>query len=319
MTRKHVWHLGVILATALAIASFAFAASNIDDAKPAQGAAAESTPIRGNFSIAKSEITALQNKFPTSTDHGIARYDGTTGSLQDTNECTIDDAGKLVCTVSNATSAVSVVQTSTGKLLTLDHEHAGGAADDTYFWVSADGTIDTLADSTDYALQVGQTNYTAGLGALIDTSNGTNGGYEFRLTSAGGQCSTLYATNDNPKSCITHARFTSTGDGLATAQTIATTTDKSYIMETRIIGRRTAGTGSAGDSAMYIITYAPFNVSGTVGLLGGVTQVMQQEAVGTWGYGITYSGANILVQVDGDATTDITWHITTTIYGPVGT
>lgn len=63
--------------------------------------------LEARLDIAEPEIDALQAKFPTSTDHAAARYNGTTGTLQD-SVVIIDDAG-AVSGVSTLTATADLV------------------------------------------------------------------------------------------------------------------------------------------------------------------------------------------------------------------
>lgn len=96
---------GLLVAAMLGVALVAkpsSGASAIDSTYPVAGSVAVSTPVRGNFSIAKSEISALQAKFPASSGvNNIASYADTSGALKDAGVCgltgTTNDTRALVC------------------------------------------------------------------------------------------------------------------------------------------------------------------------------------------------------------------------------
>jgi len=88
-------------------------------------------------------------------------------------------------------------------------------------------------------------------------------------------------------------------------------------MDTRILGRRTGGSGSAGDMAMYRIESVVKNAGGTVSVLATNT-ALSYESVAGYNYDVDGATSNFIVKVYGDTTTNMTWHVDTTVYGPLG-
>jgi len=105
-----------------------------------------------------------------------------------------------------------------------------------------------------------------------------------------------------------------TTDATPTAiQTLATTTDTVMLVEARILGRRTGGTGgTTGDSATYIRTFRVKNVGGTV-TVKHLDSMYTSEDVVPWNITVAPSGTNAVVSVTGAADNNITWDATTII------
>jgi hypothetical protein len=100
---------------------------------------------------------------------------------------------------------------------------------------------------------------------------------------------------------------------VTTVQTIATASNKSYMIEARVTARRTGGAGgAAGDSAAYIVRTMVKNVAGTLTLSGLATDFSSEDQA-AWDATLTVSGTNILVRVTGAANNNITWNSTTVI------
>lgn len=71
---------------------------------------------------------------------------------------------------------------------------------------------------------------------------------------------------------------------------------------------RTSGaSGSAGDSAGYVIVATVKNVSGTAALVGGVTVLQASEDQVAWDCTISVSGGTALVTVAGAASNNVSW------------
>ena len=317
--RAHLRHLSALcLASGLLIlcAVAALGTSAIDDANPVASSVASSTPIRGNFAIAKSEISALQAKFPTSTDNALARYDGTAGTLQNSSWWTIADDGAMTATIESDDEVLQMTQNGTGKFLQANGPSSAA------LYLYGDGSIVTQAHGSAYpALQITQMHATQNAMQIATGTGATSGNYKLTLqgpdASLPGLCLQTFTTSDNPTTCTVQARYTTTDASWRTAQTIATATDAAYLMDTRILGRRTGGSGSAGDMAMYRIESVVKNAGGTVSVLATNT-ALSYESVAGYNYDVDGATSNFIVKVYGDTTTNMTWHVDTTVYGPLG-
>jgi hypothetical protein len=109
---------------------------------------------------------------------------------------------------------------------------------------------------------------------------------------------------------VSQATVATTDATVTTLATVATTTDTVMLLEVRVSGRRTGGTGgTAGDSATYIRTARILNIAGTV-TIANLQSDYTSETVGGWNATITVSGTNALVRVTGAANNNITWQAT---------
>ena len=112
---------------------------------------------------------------------------------------------------------------------------------------------------------------------------------------------------------FTQATVNTTDAVLTTIQTLAIPTNKSGIVEARIVARRTGGiAGTAGDSAAYIRTVGFKNVAGVVSIISPpVSTSFTAEDQAPWNATISVSGTNLIVQVSGAVNNNITWDVTT--------
>lgn len=119
------------------------------------------------------------------------------------------------------------------------------------------------------------------------------------------------ATNDDPVFRVQHARLATTNAVETNLWSLATTADNSYLIECRVIARRTGGSaGADNDTAGYIIRGAFNNTSGTVSIIGAQNEDMFREDDSTWDIDLETSGANIQLNVTGATNVNITWHAT---------
>jgi pectin methylesterase-like acyl-CoA thioesterase len=97
---------------------------------------------------------------------------------------------------------------------------------------------------------------------------------------------------------------------LTSAQSISTTTDKSYIVESRIISRKTSGTGSGavGDTNTYIRTVGVKNIGGVV-TLGTIQTTYTSEDIASHNVTFNITGNNIIVTINGSANNNVSWSI----------
>lgn len=86
--------------------------------------------------------------------------------------------------------------------------------------------------------------------------------------------------------------------------------NSSLLLEIRVIGRRTGGTGgSTGDSAHYIRTARYKNISGAVSVHSVQSDYTSEDQAG-WGIILGVNGSNARVQVTGAANNNVTWEAT---------
>jgi hypothetical protein len=118
-------------------------------------------------------------------------------------------------------------------------------------------------------------------------------------------------TGDDPNFDIYQNRAATTDATQTTLQTIAISASKTYLIEARVVARRTGGTaGSADDGAAYVRRGVYKTVSGTVTLIGSVQDDLTSEDVAGWDCTLDISTTNVRVRVTGAADTNITWHST---------
>lgn len=124
---------------------------------------------------------------------------------------------------------------------------------------------------------------------------------------------TTTATNDDPNYQIRQNRVATTDATVTTLETIAITASKTYLIESRVVARRTGGAaGTADDGAVYIRRAMVTTKTGTV-TINAVQDDLTQEDQAGWDCTFTVSGTNVLVRITGAADNNVTWHATTII------
>jgi hypothetical protein len=119
------------------------------------------------------------------------------------------------------------------------------------------------------------------------------------------------ATNDDPQYDIYQGRAATTDATVTTLNTIAIAASKTYLIEARVVARRTGGTaGTADDGAAYIRRAVYKTAAGVVTLIGSVQDGLTSESVAGWDCTLDISGTNVRVRVTGAVDTNITWHST---------
>ena len=122
------------------------------------------------------------------------------------------------------------------------------------------------------------------------------------------------ATNDDPTYRVLQARVATTDATATTLQTIAITASNTYLIETRVLARRTGGAGgTAEDGAGYVVRGTYKTVAGTVTLIGAILADYTAEDQVLWDATLVISGTNVIVQVTGAALNNVTWHATTVV------
>lgn len=177
----------------------------------------------------------------------------------------------------------------------------------------ATGTGNSTAGDNNYALYVLSTaaNYIAGdvsigkttASGKLHVTQGTINNEVFRIESV--------ATNDDPNYKATQGRVATTDATVTTIETIAIAASNTYLIESRIVARRTGGTGgTADDGAVYIRRAMVTTKAGTVTISAVQDELTQEDQAG-WDATFTVSTTNILIQVTGALDNNITWHSTT--------
>jgi hypothetical protein len=116
-------------------------------------------------------------------------------------------------------------------------------------------------------------------------------------------------TGGAPNYSIRQKQITTTNATITTLDTISLLTNQIYLIEARVLARRTGGTaGTANDCASYIIVGTFKNSSGTVTQVGATTMVHSVEDQAAWDCVFTVSGTTVLVQVTGAANNNVAWH-----------
>lgn len=128
------------------------------------------------------------------------------------------------------------------------------------------------------------------------------------------------ATNDDPVYQVVQARLTTTNASAnQTLQTVALTASMTYMLEARVVARRTGGSaGTAEDGASYSLIGTFKTVGGAATQIGVTTVDHSAESQAAWDANLAVSGANVLVRVTGAANNNIVWHATTIVQN-VGT
>jgi len=173
---------GAIVSLILALVVVSKAASTIDTTQPVDSSDLVPTPIRGNFSRAKTEIEALQAKFPSSaTINAIPAFNDSTGTLRETTWRVGDVTNAIVATATTPGAAlsitnthsvaggISVVSTGTNDLLGLYEDSIASPR----FTVSDSGNVTINSqEASGSALNIfGKTYSTNNLMSLYDANN----------------------------------------------------------------------------------------------------------------------------------------------------
>ena len=98
-----------------------------------------------------------------------------------------------------------------------------------------------------------------------------------------------------------------TTDATPTAiYSFATTNDTAYAINATFIGKQTL---TPFDTAMFKVSAAFNNIAGTLTLVGGANDVVYIPATTTWNAAIVVSGADIVYQITGAASTSVGWKV----------
>lgn len=126
------------------------------------------------------------------------------------------------------------------------------------------------------------------------------------------------AANDDPTYRAVQNRVATTDATATTLETITIAASKTYLIEARVLARRTGGAaGTADDGATYIRRAMVTTKGGTV-TINAVQDGLTQEDQAGWDCTIDVSGAAVRVRVTGAADNSVTWH-STVVVQEVGT
>jgi hypothetical protein len=126
------------------------------------------------------------------------------------------------------------------------------------------------------------------------------------------------ATSDDPTETVYQNRVTTANATPTTLHTVAIPASTAVGFTGYVIGRRTGGaSGAAEDCAYYRVEFVAKNTAGTAATVGSTVTVIG-ESQAAWDVTTAASTSNILIQVTGAASNDITWHLTGRYY-PVST
>lgn len=128
-------------------------------------------------------------------------------------------------------------------------------------------------------------------------------------------------TNDNPNYYAFQDRVTTTDATTTTLATITLTASNTYMIEARVIARRTGGAaGTADDGGAWVLRGAYNVLAGAATALDGTTPQTDFESDNqdAWVATLDTSGGDVRVRVTGAVDNDIVWHATVMIQN-VGT
>lgn len=140
------------------------------------------------------------------------------------------------------------------------------------------------------------------LGARLDVTEATLGNAVSRIQST--------ASNDDPNILKYQNRVATTDATVTTLHSVSTTSNNSYLVEAKVLARRTGGSsGTASDTAGYKIIGVFKNNAGTLTQVGATTVEFTAEDQAGWNCVFDTSGTTIRVRVTGATNNNITWHL----------
>jgi len=118
------------------------------------------------------------------------------------------------------------------------------------------------------------------------------------------------AANDNPFEEVYQGRVTTNNNANTVIKSWVVPASTTFLIDAKVIARRTGGTaGTVDDGAWYTLV-------GGYKTIGGVTQAIGtrnrtvDEDVNTWNCNFAVTGNTVNIFVNGDANTDVVWHMT---------
>jgi len=140
------------------------------------------------------------------------------------------------------------------------------------------------------------------LSARLDVTESTLGNIIARFQST--------ATNDDPNILKYQNRVATTDATVTTLHSVSTVSNNSYIVEAKVLARRTGGSaGTASDTAGYKIIGVFKNNAGTLTQVGTTTIEHTSEDQAGWNCTFDTSGTTIRVRVTGATNNNVTWHL----------
>ena len=110
------------------------------------------------------------------------------------------------------------------------------------------------------------------------------------------------------------ATVNTTNGSATTIATVPIPLGSTVLIQANILGKRTGGSsGSAGDSAGYILCACYKNVAGTAAEVGE-SSIFSAEDQAAWTATVTANSGNALIQVTGAADNNVTWKTIVTTY-----
>lgn len=224
----------------------------------------------------------------TSSAQGGKFYIGNTFTLP---------ATRFACLTTNSINGDGLFDSG----LIVNNLQGNAAGDDFIAKGSSDATL-LVADASANAVGFG----TGSPAAKTHAVQSTLGNEVQRLESV--------ASNDDPRESVFQNKVTTTDATTTTIATIAIAASTTVGIEARVTARRTGGTsGTAEDSAFYIISAAYKNVAGTATEVGENVISSFEDQAG-WNCTVTPSSANALIQITGAANNNVSWVITYRTY-----
>lgn len=221
--------------------------------------------------------------------------------------------------VDDATQAYQAIKTQTRVAgLIVDTSTSGTAA--TLRLTDSVGTSHKYFRMSGTVLQIANSALNAIVATLNDVGGWTCAAITATQATLGAAVLTLQstATNDDPNYLVYQNRVATTDATVTTLHTVAIAASTTYLIDARVVARRTGGaSGTADDGAVYVRRALVTTKSGTV-TINAVDGDLTQEDQAAWDCTLTVSSTNVLVRVTGAASNNVTWH-GTVIVQSVGT
>lgn len=143
--------------------------------------------------------------------------------------------------------------------------------------------------------------------ARLHIKEGTLGDAVFQLEST--------ATNDDVTEIVYQNRVATTNATTTTIHTIAAPANTTIIITAYVVARRTGGTaGTVDDGGGFFLRQVWNNIAGTATLIGEEAGDLASSSTGFLTVALAASGANVVLQVTGEANTNITWQATIRVW-----
>lgn len=280
----------------------------------------------------------------TSIESGGLLFEGSSADANETLLTPVNPTAARTIYLPNASGTIPVPATegTTGQVLTSAGTGAaptwGTAGSGTVTSVSVttangvSGTVATATTTPAISLTLGA--ITPSSVASTGAVSGTTGTFTGQLKTTTTTSPSLFSTqstinnavlqltstaaNDDPTETTYQARTTSSGTSIANLFSLGTlTANTTYMMEARVIGRRTDGAADPKSGAAYIVA-ATFQVDSLsiATQIGTTAVILSNESAGTYDATITsVGGTDISVRVTaGVAGTTMVWHGTVRVY-----